>query len=80
MTSILVDKDLLFDLLDSKLKLITDTINTLLSKWNYTSADLFLRHAADGTLQEAEPDAISLRNILDKRDELQELKISWSKN
>lgn len=75
-----VDKDILEDLVDTKLKIITQEINEILLRWKYQSADLFLKHAADGTLREAEPDAISLTNLLDKRKELYDLIRSWSKS
>jgi hypothetical protein len=68
------------DLVDTKLKTIIDEINEIVSKWKYTSADLFLKHAADGTLRDAEPDAISLTNLLDKRKELHHLIWTWSKS
>jgi phosphopentomutase len=78
MTTVSVKKELLEELVDSRLKVITGKINNILKKWNYTSAELFLTHAADGTLEEAEPDAISLTNLLDKREELYRLKSSWN--
>ncbi len=78
MTSVSVDREVLEDLVDSKLQAITDRINAILTKWKYTSSDLFLTHAADGTLEEAEPDAISLTNLLDKRENLYRLKTTWS--
>jgi hypothetical protein len=43
------------------------SIEEILAKWNYSSAELFLKHAADGTLSEAEDDAISITNLLRKQ-------------
>lgn len=74
----MVDKELLEDLMDTKLNLITEKINQILIKWNYNSTDQFLADAADGTIEEAEPDAISLTNLLEKRDNLFQVKQSWS--
>jgi len=76
MTIISIDKRLFEELLDSKLSAITEKINAILSKWHHDSFELFLNHAADGTIEEAEPDAISMTNLVDKRDELYELKTS----
>jgi hypothetical protein len=78
MTTVSLDKKIVEDLVDSKLKSILEKINTILEKWKYQSLELFLKHASDGTIIEAEPDAISLTNLLDKRDELFKLKKSWS--
>lgn len=74
MTTVSVEKKLFEELLDSKLAMIAEKINILLAKWNYNSVELFLTHAADGTLEEAESDAISLTNLIDKRDHLFGLK------
>ncbi len=71
-----IEKRLFDELLDSKLAVISEKINTILSKWHYDSIELFLKHAADGTIEEAEPDAISMTNLVDKRDELYKLKTS----
>jgi len=75
MTQISVEKKVFEELLDSKLAVITDKINDILTRWNYNSVELFLTHAADGTIEEAEPDAISLTNLIDKREELYKLKM-----
>ena len=78
MTSISVDKDILMDLIDSKLKVLQDEIHTILQKWNYTSIEKFLSDARDGTLEEAEDDAVCMRNLTDKREELFQLKYKWN--
>jgi hypothetical protein len=49
-------------------------INRILSKWNYRIIIDFLEHARNGTLEEAEDDAIDLTNLIDQRDELHKLK------
>lgn len=78
MTTISVDKAILDDLVDSKLKQITERIDRILAQWDYSSIDDFLRDAANGTLAKAEDDAISLTNLQDNREELYQLKTSWN--
>ena len=79
MTNISVEKEILLDLIDSKLKVLQDEIHTILKKWNYTSIEKFLLDARDGTLEEAEDDAVCLRNLTDKREKLFQLKYKWNK-
>ena len=67
MTIIPVEKELLEELLDYKLKFLNMEIDTILTKWNYTNPDLFLQHAKDGTIEEAELDAITLKQLLKER-------------
>jgi hypothetical protein len=74
MTTVSIEKKLFEDLLDSKLAVISERINAILAKWHHDSIELFLAHAADGTIEEAEPDAISLTNLIDKRDQLYKIK------
>ena len=78
MTSISVDKEILMDLIDSKLKVLQDEIHTILKKWNYTSIEKFLSDTRDGALEEAEDDAVCMRNLTDMRDELFQLKYKWN--
>ena len=78
MTSISVDKEILMDLIDSKLKVLQDEIHTILQKWKYISIEKFLSDARDGTLEEAEDDAVCMRNLTDKREELFQLKYKWN--
>ena len=78
MTIISVEKEFLMDLIDSKLRVLQDEIHTILIKWKYTSIEKFLSDARDGTLEEAEDDAICMRNLTDKREELFQLKYKWN--
>ncbi len=39
----------------------------------------FLLDARDGTLGEAEDDAVCMRNLIDKREELFQLKYKWNR-
>jgi hypothetical protein len=77
MTSkITIEKALFDDLLDTKISVINEKISLLLKKWHYESTSLFLQHAANGILDDAEPDAISLTNLLDKREEYYKIKLA----
>ena len=78
MTTVSVEKEFLMDLIDSKLKVLQDEIQAILKKWKYTSIEKFLSDARDGTLEEAEDDAICMRNLTDKREELFQLKYKWN--
>jgi len=77
MTTIPVKKELLEELVDLKLTYLNDEIDKILFKWKYESASKFLQDAKDGTIEEAEDDAITLRHLLDQREELYDLKKKW---
>ena len=70
MARVSVDKELLMSLLDFKLNHLKEEIDRILSKWNYMSSTEFLKHAKDGTLSEAEMDAIEMKNLNDERERL----------
>ena len=70
MARVSVDEKLLINLLDFKLSHLKEEIDRILSKWNYTSSTEFLKQAKDGTLSEAEMDAIELINLNDERERL----------
>lgn len=74
MTSIPVEKELLEELIDFKLKFLYEEIDKILNKWNYEDSSQFLQDARDGTIEEAEDDAITLRHLIDQREELLALK------
>ncbi|MHA2271115.1 MAG: hypothetical protein ACXACI_04575 [Candidatus Hodarchaeales archaeon] len=78
MTTVTMDKALAEELVDLKLSFLQNEIQRILSKWNYQSADDFLEHARNGTLEEAEDDAITLKHLLDQLDELRGIKSRWS--
>lgn len=79
MTTIPVKKELLEELVDLKLKFLYDEIDKVLVKWSYESPTKFLQDAKDGTIEEAENDAITLKHLLDQREELFNLKKDWNK-
>lgn len=78
MTSIPVEKELLEELIDFKLSFLYEEIDKILNKWKYDESSKFLQDARDGTIEEAEDDAISLRHLLDQREELLALKKDWN--
>jgi hypothetical protein len=80
MTLISVDKELLEELVDLKLKFLHDETEKILTKWNYKIPSKFLKDAADGTIEEAEDDAITLRHLIDQREELLKLKVNWNQD
>lgn len=79
MTTIPVKKELLEELVDLKLKFLYDEIDKVLVKWSYESPTTFLQDAKDGTIEEAENDAITLKHLIDQREELFNLKKDWNK-
>ena len=74
MTTIPIDKKLLEELVDLKLKSLDDEINKILNLWEYGSPTKFLQDAKDGKIQEAENDAITLKHLLDQKEELLKVK------
>ena len=78
MTTIPVDKEILEELLDYKLKFLHKEIDKILTKLNYNNPELFLQHARDGTIEEAEPEAITLRQLLKEREEAYQFKSNWN--
>lgn len=79
MARVSVDEELLLNLLDFKLSHLKEQIDGILSKWKYNSSTEFLKHAKDGTLSEAEMDAIELINLNDERERLLREKMSLIK-
>jgi len=73
-----LEKEVAEELITYKLRRIQGLISDILSRWNETSADSFLRKARDGTYSEAENDAIELRQLLLEEEKLQKLLESLS--
>ena len=74
MTTVPVEKEILEDLIDFKLRALKEEIEKILNKWKYTSSKTFLQHARDGTISEAEEEAIILTNLQDQIIELTNMK------
>ena len=77
MARISIDEEFLTELVDFKLNYLKEEIERILKKWKYTSSTEFLNHAKDGTLSEAEEDAIILINLKNQRESLLQKKTSW---
>ncbi|NVM30317.1 MAG: hypothetical protein HWN65_15840 [Candidatus Helarchaeota archaeon] len=59
-----LEKEIIEDLLTYKLRNIKNLISNILDRWNETSAESFIKKAQNGTYEEAENDAIDLRQLL----------------
>jgi hypothetical protein len=77
MTTVSIEKVLAIDLVNSKLNTVIKEIDIILKGWDYNDPDKFISDAKQGILEEAEDDAISLRNLLEIREEMFRLKRSW---
>jgi len=72
-TKVKLDKSLAEDLIASKMRLLQQYINDILNRWNETSSKEFLEKARTGVYEEAEDDAIELRQVLMDYTKLQEI-------
>ena len=73
MTQVKLDKSLAEDLITSKMRLLQQRINDILNCWNETSSKEFLEKAKTGVHENAEDDAIELRQMLADYTKLQEI-------
>ena len=73
-----LEKKVAQDLVDSKLRFIISEIKELLDRWHYSSPDEFIEDARKGIIDEAEDDAITLRHLLDQREDLYQIKKNWA--
>ncbi len=73
MKTISIEHRLAKDLVETKLRFIKEEISKILEKWGQTSAIEMITLTRAGKIPEAEPDAISLTNLVDKREELETL-------
>jgi len=73
MTQVKLDKSLAEDLITSKMRLLQQYINEILNRWNETSSKEFLEKAKTGIHENAEGDAIELRQILADYTKLQDI-------
>ncbi len=63
-TTVTLDRTLAEELIFFKLHRIRELVEQILTKWNESSAQSFLEKAKDGVLEEAENDAIELKQSL----------------
>ena len=61
------------ELITYKLRQIQAEIEEILARWNEASAEQFLQKARDGRYENAENDAIDLRQLLLEEEKLQAL-------
>lgn len=78
MAKISVDEEFMMELVNFKLRFLKEEIEQILQKWNYSSSNKFLEHSKDGTLSEAEEDAIILKNLQDQIVQLTQKKQEWN--
>ena len=77
MTQVKIEKESLVELIDFKLNRLRKEIERVLNKWNYSSSNKFLEDARNGTISEAEEDAIILTNLKDEIERLEHQKTVW---
>ena len=73
MTKVKLDKSLAEDLITSKMRLLQQYINEILNRWNETSSKEFLEKAKTEVFENAEDDAIELRQMLADYTKLQDI-------
>ncbi len=73
MTTVKLEKSEVEDLINYKLRNLHKEIQKILDKWNETSIDQFIDKARNGTFEEAENDAIDIRQLVLEQKKLQEL-------
>ena len=73
MTQVKLDKSVAEDLLTSKMRILQEYIDTILNRWNETSTKSFLEKARIGEYEDAEEDAVELRQLLLDYSKYQEL-------
>ncbi|HEC36808.1 hypothetical protein LCGC14_0519520 [marine sediment metagenome] len=73
MTQVKLDKALAEDLITSKLRILQRYIDEILTKYNESSSKDFLEKTRNGIYQNAEDDAVELRQLLLDYSKLQEI-------
>ncbi len=64
MTQVKLDKSLAEDLISSKLRILKQYINEILTRWNESSTKNFLEKARTGIYDNAEDDAVEIQQLL----------------
>ncbi|MCE7733269.1 MAG: hypothetical protein GPJ54_00230 [Candidatus Heimdallarchaeota archaeon] len=80
MATVSIDKDLAIDLIESKLREITGTIDSILALWKEKSAKEMIEKSRKGKLPESEMDAIALTNLLDRQQDLEKMLSNYGGN
>jgi len=76
MTTVSLDRDLAVDLFKLKLRDIKTDIQVIIEKWEYKDPHKLITDTRTGKLAEAELDAISLTNLLEKKNKMETLLLS----
>ncbi len=71
--AISLDPEVARDLIETKLRVLTEKIDSILNKWELSSIDELIEGAKTGKFPEAEDDAIDLQNLRDKRSQIEKL-------
>ena len=77
MMMISVERSILIELIDSKLHIIREDMEKILNTWGYQSVEKFLQDTRDGTLLEAEDDAVCLHGLIYDQEKMLQLKKTW---
>jgi len=73
MTTVKLEKSEVEELINYKLRNLHKEIQNILDRWNETSIDQFVEKARNGTYEEAENDAIDIRQLVLEQKKLHEL-------
>ena len=73
MRTVEFEKDFAIDLIETKLAVVNKEIQAILENWNQESAEEMIKKTRKGELSEAENDAISLTNLVDMQNYLEEV-------
>ena len=68
-----LDPEIARDLIETKLRVLTEKIHAILNKWELDSIDELIEGTKTGKFPEAEDDAIDLQNLRDKRSQIEKL-------
>lgn len=71
--TVTIESEVARDLIETKLRVLTERIDTILNKWGLESVEELVEGAKTGKFPEAEDDAIDLQNLSDKRNEIEKL-------
>ena len=71
--TISLDPEIARDLIETKLRVLTEKMDDILNKWDINSIDSLIEGVKIGKYPEAEDDAIDLQNLRDKRYQIEKL-------
>lgn len=68
-----IEKDIVKDLIMFKLQHTQESISLIIDRWNIENADDFITMARNGELENAEMDAITMRQLMSDYNKLDDL-------